>query len=315
MRPYLILFLVGIVLAAVAALAVRNTAPPPEPEKPVITAAPSSRILVAQEKISTGSFIRADKSLAWADWPADKVKSPPFIMESGTKLESFNGAVARREIQIGEPVTSGMLLKAGEGGFMAAVLNPKMRAVSVAVDATSGNAGFIFPGDKVDAIVTHAIPAQVGGDIHVSETFVENVRVLAVDQMLDNPENKAVLAKTVTLEVTPRQAEAVNVAAQMGKISLSLRSIATEEVASGHNETPAALSSEQDGAAGGADGGLSALYPPEPIPASLPAGAYPPSSYTRDSDISKLISPNMDTGRVKVRLMRGKEATEIEFQK
>jgi len=110
-----------------------------------------------------------------------------------------------------------------------------MRAVSVAVNATSGNAGFISPGDRVDLIVTHRIKIQGGGETGaqesvVSETFVHNVRVLAVDQMLDNPENKAILAKTVTVEVNDTQAEQIAVATEMGKISMALRSLTTEQI-------------------------------------------------------------------------------------
>jgi len=99
------------------------------------------------------------------------------------------------------------------------------------VNATSGNAGFISPGDRVDLIITHRIKIQSGGEGRgqesvVSETFVRNVRVLAVDQMLDNPENKAILAKTVTVEVNDAQAEQIAVATEMGKISMALRSLA-----------------------------------------------------------------------------------------
>lgn len=112
--------------------------------------------------------------------------------------------VARRAIQKGEPILKTVLVKSNEGGFMSAVLEPGKRAVSIAVDSTSGNAGFIFPGDKVDLILTHSVTNQ-SVQTRASETFVEDVRVLAVDQMLDNPENKAVLAKTVTLEVTPNR--------------------------------------------------------------------------------------------------------------
>jgi pilus assembly protein CpaB len=121
-------------------------------------------------------------------------------------------------------------MKSGEGGFMSAVLNPGMRAVSIAVTPTSGNAGFISPGDHVDLIVTHRI--KTGGNANsggsesvVSETFARNVRVVAIDQMLDNPDNKAIIAKTITVEVTSRQAEEVAVASAMGTISVALCSL------------------------------------------------------------------------------------------
>ena len=122
-------------------------------------------------------------------------------------------------------------MKAGAGGLLSAVLNPGMRAVSISVNSTSGNAGFILPGDYVDLILTREISRNINTGreqevrkIVFSKIFVQDVRILAVDQMLDNPENKALLAKTVTVEVTPTQAQEIAVAAELGKISLSLRS-------------------------------------------------------------------------------------------
>src|SRR5262249_21137290 len=137
----------------------------------------------------------------------------------------------------GEPITVSALIKPGAGGFLSAVLEPGKRAVSIAVSATSGTAGFIFPGDRVDMIVTHRLKVkeissnsnqQDSTESVVSETFVEDVRGGAGDQMLDNPKNKAIPAKTVTLEVSPEQAEKVNVAVELGKISLALRSLASD---------------------------------------------------------------------------------------
>src|SRR5262249_33221826 len=144
-----------------------------------------------------------------------------MLTNKNSKAADFTGAVARRAIIKGEPIQKNLLVKSNEGGFMSAVLEGGKRAVSIAVDSTSGNAGFIFPGDRVDLILTHAVTKQTV-QTRASETFVEDVRVLAVDQMIDNPENKsAVLAKTVTLEVSPKQAEEINLAKDLGKISLS----------------------------------------------------------------------------------------------
>jgi len=181
------------------------------------------KVLVATVDIPAGNFIRADKQLAWAEYPKNMI-SPSFILPDAHKIEEFNGGLARNAIAAGTPVVLSSVVRANEGGFMSAVLNPGKRAISVAVNQTSGNAGFIFPGDKVDLILTHKVSFGLA-----SETFIEDLRVLAIDQMLSNPENKAVVAKTVTLEVTPKQAEKINVAISLGAISLSLRSLASEE--------------------------------------------------------------------------------------
>lgn len=231
-RP-IILFVVSLVIAAFVAMGVRSrlqTTPPPQEVKT------ATRVLVAASPIPAGSFIRPEIHLRWMETPPEKIL-PGQLKEGERTAEEFTGAVARRAIGAGEPVTDSLLVKKSEGGFMAAVLLPGMRAVSVAVTATSGNAGFIFPGDRVDVIVTHTIKATQGSadapttgqDLVVSETFLENVRVVAIDQMIDNPDNKAVVAKTVTLEVSPKQAQMVSVADEMGKLSLSLRSLNTTE--------------------------------------------------------------------------------------
>lgn len=298
MRPYIILAIIGVIVAGLAALAVRSTVTTPQ-QQAEAPAVATARILIAKETIPAGTFVQAEKHLAWGEWPADKVQSPPYIADD-TDMTTFNGAVARRTLFAGEPVSMGAMVKAGEGGFMSAVLQAGKRAVSVPVNATTGNAGFIFPGDNVDLILTHTIQGLVGQSF-ASETFVENVRVLAVDQSLDNPENKALLANTVTLEVSPRQAEAINVALEMGQISLALRSLAADP----EQDNTAHASTEQteeefEGI------GLEHFYPEDSMSA--------PRQFTRDSDISKLLGSGGDGAPARVRLIRGGETTELEFR-
>ncbi len=254
-------------------------------------APPSTRVMVAGADIPAGGFVRADYHLSFADWPEKNI-TEAMLTSATTKLEDYEGSVARRAIKKGEPITSGSLVKSTEGGFMSAVLEPGKRAVSVAVDAVAGNAGFIFPGDHVDLILTHQMNVA-GGVERASETFIEDARVLAVDQMLDNPENAPVLAKTVTLEVTPKQAEEINVAKDLGKISLSLRSLANKEL--------------ED-----------AAKKPEPtnfddVLSNMEQAPLPPSNVTRDTDVSKVITPR-DAAGSHVRVLRGgAEPEEIEF--
>ncbi len=156
-------------------------------------------------------------------------------------MMDFNGAVVRRQIHAGDAIPASALMKAGSGGLLSAVLNPGMRAVSISVTPNTNDApfvsGFVLPGDYVDLIVTREINRtitngreQEARKIVISKIFVQNVRVLAVDQSLDNPDNKAMVAKTVTVEVTPTQAQEVAVAAELGKISLSLRSAVKTQI-------------------------------------------------------------------------------------
>lgn len=187
---------------------------------------PIGKVLVATRDIAQGNFVQS-QDIEWKDMGEEIAKNPSYIHEGSSTIEAYNGAVVRRSLRAGEPVPQNAITRAGDGGFLSAVLEPGMRAVSIAVNATSGNAGFISPGDRVDLIVTHRIRAtgSHANDTVVSEIFIKDCRVVAIDQMLDNPDNKAVLAKTVTVEVTPKQAAEVAVAMEMGKISVALRSL------------------------------------------------------------------------------------------
>lgn len=130
---------------------------------------------------------------------------------------------------------------------------------------------------------------------------MENVRVLAVDQMLDNPENKALLAKTVTLEVQPRQAEAINVALEMGKISLALRSLAVDDATQAAQAPAPAV--ETDAVK------LEDFYPDTAAPTASDR------HYTRDSDISRLLGGNGSSSQMmRVRVIRGETSSELEFR-
>lgn len=239
-----ILILVTGLIAAFVVISLKNRMSQPDQvvanDTPVV-----ARVLVAKRELSPGSFVQGSQDLDWMNAPEGSDGNENILREGAVQIDDFNGAVVRRALRAGEMIPPAALMKAGEGGFLSAVLEPGMRAVSIAVNATSGTAGFISPGDRVDLLVTHRIKthtsssgAEFGGEESVvSETFVHNVRVVAVDQMLDNPENKAILAKTVTVEVTPRQAEQVSVAAEMGKISMALRSVANATVVANSNGT------------------------------------------------------------------------------
>jgi pilus assembly protein CpaB len=250
----LIIMLVVAVVLAFGVIALRGMAPS-EP-LPAVVEQKIVRILIAKRDIPQGTVIQPLSDLDWKELPASEsassslqaegetttaenattgsdVPKGDYLHEGEVRMEDFAGAIVRRPLYAGDNITSDALTRAGAGGVMSAVLESGMRAVSIAVNPTSGNAGFVSPGDRIDLIVTHRVhPGGAGsntGGLVVSETFVHNVRVIAVDQQIDNPENKAVLAKTITVEVTPRQAEQVAVAADLGKVSLVLRSLASDE--------------------------------------------------------------------------------------
>src|SRR5258708_15650179 len=191
-------------------------------EAPV--AAPALQVLVARNAIHTGQIVKPD-DMRWQSWPQGSL-APTYIVEGKRPLSDFVGAVVRGSIAAGEPITEGKLVLAGTRGFMAAVLQPGMRAVSVPISATSAVSGFIYAGDRVDVLLTHLLRSQGSGQHSATPTILRNARVIAMDQKLDfSPGDKPDVGKTATLELTPKQTQLVTPPVQMGDISLVLRSL------------------------------------------------------------------------------------------
>ncbi len=223
----------------------------------VTPAAPAQKVLVARAVIHTGHIVKPD-DLRWQAWPAGDL-APAYVVEGKRQVKDFVGAVARGPVGAGEPITETKLVLAGTRGFMSAVLQPGMRAVSVPVTATSAVSGFIYAGDRVDVLLTHVLSSPQGQH-DVTETILRNARVIAMDQKVDfTPTDKPDVAKTATLELTPKQSEIVTLAVKMGDLSLVLRSLQENDQ--------------------GGDPETVENAPPEPG-----------DSYTRDAQVSPLIS-------------------------
>ena len=236
-----------------ALLAVKISSREPEPAQ--IVAAPTEAprvdtidVLVASKDLSVGYRIAAG-DLVWQSFPKTGIAEVYVnrLAKAGA-AEEFVGLVVRSAFLAGEPVREQRLMKA-DRGFMSVILSPGMRASAVEVKAASTAGGFILPNDHVDVILTRAAPKAAGGggggDAYVSETILANVRVLAVDQQVSEGkgDSAAMLAKdTVTLEVTPRQAEVLAQSTQLGSIALALRALRDRE---------GAPPEEDDGSAGG----------------------------------------------------------------
>ncbi|WP_448190630.1 Flp pilus assembly protein CpaB [Azospirillum sp. sgz301742] len=200
--------------------------PAPAPTAAAPAAPKALRVLVAAGDVPAGTLVQPSH-LRWRAWPEEDGVAKTYMVEGQRTVEEFNGAVMRQGMRAGEPVVEGRLVKPGDRGFLAAVLTPGNRAVTVAINGVSGIAGFIFPGDRVDLILTQLIKEgpQQERERRASETVLSDVRVLALDQRLNDQKGEAKPAQLATLEVTPRQAEAVSLAVEMGRLSLSLRSL------------------------------------------------------------------------------------------
>src|SRR6185295_56678 len=139
------------------------------------------------------------------------------------------GSIARQSFYTGEPIREAKLIKAKGSGYMAAILPTGMRAISTEISAETGAGGFILPNDHVDVILSRRdreAEKAAGVEVHSSETILANVRVLAIDQTVEEKNGqRVVVGKTATLELTPRQAETLTQSRQLGTLSLALRSL------------------------------------------------------------------------------------------
>lgn len=194
----------------------------PEPEK-------LPQVLVATKPLPVGTIVGPD-AFRFQPWPNELMEAAYFVQGKADQAKLV-GSVVRVAVSAGQPITLGALIKPGDRGFLAAALSPGMRAMTVPVSVEASVAGFIFPGDRVDLLLTQTVAG--GGDgppLLTSETFLRNVRVLATDQRTSalGEDGKPVVQTfgNVTLELTPRLVEKVNVALRAGTLSLALRSLA-----------------------------------------------------------------------------------------
>lgn len=234
MEPKKIALLVGaLVVAAIAAVTAKNMfGQAAAPQAQAVVAAPvvdGPEVLVATRALPVGTIIEPD-SFRYQPWPKELIQNAYYIKGSADPA-ALAGTVVRNPVTAGQPLTQGSLVKPGDRGFLAAALGAGMRAVTVTVSTATGVAGFIFPGDRVDMVLTQTVTGEGGPSLKASETFARNIRVLATDQKAiaeeDDKGNKKVTPfAAVTLEVTPRLAEKIAVSQSIGQLSLSLRSIA-----------------------------------------------------------------------------------------
>jgi pilus assembly protein CpaB len=256
-RKKLVLLLGALIIAIGTALAARSMfAGTPAPQAAAAPAVPQGpKVLVAKRALPVGTIVTAD-AIGYQLWPQEMVQDAYFI-DGEADMDQLLGTVVRNPITAGEPVTQGSLVAPGDRGFLAAALSPGMRATTVSVSATSGVGGFVFPGDRVDMLLTQTVSGGDEGSLQTTETILRNLRVLATDrstQSTTNPDGKTVVRaiRTVTFEVTPRIAEKISVAQKIGSLSLVLRSIADNQseleraIASGEVDMPDGASREDE---------------------------------------------------------------------
>ena len=246
-----------------------------------IAVRPMAKVLVAAKDLEPGKRL-TDADLAWKDWPVDEV-NPVFITDGSTPVPAkpanenaaekasgavervakaateiagtgaksdYVGSVVREPILAGEPIVARKIVRAGDSGYLAAYLEPGMRAMAIGVTVESAAGGFILPGDRVDVVLTaetNRAGATEGAtkSKFVSGVVLQNLKVLAIDQSTRaGDDEQAVVGATATLEVRPQDAELLAQAKAEGELSLALRSYADTAGPSGATRRRAAAGAQ-----------------------------------------------------------------------
>ncbi len=336
----LALLIGALVVAAVTAVMAKHMSNASSaPIAMAAAAAPTGpQVLVATRPLPVGTILVPD-SFKFQPWPKDVIDGAYYVQgAAGVEPGKMAGWVVRNAITAGQPLTQGSLVSPGDRGFLAAALSPGMRAVTVAVSGASAVAGFVFPGDRVDVVLTEEIAASGDGSqsLKTAATILRNVRVLATDQRTDNmptPDGKTAVSTftMVTVEATPKLAEKIAVSQKLGSLSLSLRPLAddTQEleraIASGAVKVPAGsdpraekqmmldiASRPQDSGTTFTTGGEVSRFARSTIPSQRPVGLGPatPNGATGGTAAAAPGGAPVVTGPV-VRVSRGANVTAV----
>ncbi len=200
------------------------------PQQVIVEAAPqleTEQVLVAAGDIGVGRTLTS-VDLTWKEWPREAASQ--FITRSASPgaIEDIERAIVRTPFYMGEPIREQKIVRADGSGYMSAILPRGMLAVAIDIDPTRSAGGFVLPNDRVDIILTQSSDSDDGGPDYVSRTILENVRVLAIDQSVEDSGDgdKVVIGETATVELDRSQAEALSSASEIGQLQLALRSLA-----------------------------------------------------------------------------------------
>ncbi|KAG1702700.1 hypothetical protein GQR58_004203 [Nymphon striatum] len=217
-------------VAAVGAFVVANNIANTEQEVVTVTEqAPQiqlEEVLVATRNISLGTSLKPDM-VEWVKWPKEGL-SEGFILKTdapdGLNIEA-DPAIARSQFFVGEPIRESKIVRAGNG-YMSAILPTGQQAIATSISTATSAGGFILPNDRVDVIMTRQGEEDEGGNF-ITESVLENVRVLAIDQTIEEQDGEAVVVgSTATLQLDPEQVKILTVAQQMAdRLTLALRSL------------------------------------------------------------------------------------------
>jgi pilus assembly protein CpaB len=236
MSSTLRLSIITVLLLAMAALgliAYNMNLPKPVVQVTENTPAPLTiGYFVAARPLPRGTLAR-EEDFAVRSVPSDSVPTGAILDTPDARI-GFRGSLVRKFLDTGSPVTSQDVLRPRDRGFLASVLAPDSRAISIKVDAESGVSGLVWPGDYVDVVLTQVVDKADPAQGTLSETVLHNVRIVAIDQEIvqGGPANNATagkVAKTVSLQLAPEQVKKITVAGELGKLSLAVRAAVDQQ--------------------------------------------------------------------------------------
>lgn len=216
--------IVGIGVAGGAVYYAQTQLNAPATQTTAVAAPEVVRVIATSQEIAFGQTIE-QHMLTTIEWPAGSVPAGA-ITDIATLVPSGGGEPrrAKRTMAQGELILPSKISDWGEKVTIVQTIGENNRAISISVNAQTGVGGFVTPGDEVDIVLTRG-----GGDDLRAVTILQKIRVIGVDQRSDEQNEQAAVARTVTVEVTPEQGQKLALAQRAGTLSLSLRSLATEE--------------------------------------------------------------------------------------
>lgn len=237
MRPNSILILViAIVMGGIAAFLARNWLLSRTEATAVTTT-----IVVASKELPFGTPLTED-NVAEIKWGAAVTPSGSFSSKKDLFKEGRRISLAT--VQANEPILNSKITGPGERASLSTLLDKDKRAITIRVDDVRGVAGFILPNDRVDVVLIRSA-TDAGGRRDVSDLLLQDVKVIAVDQIASEQKDKPTIAKAVTLEVTPFQAQKISLASNIGHLSLILRKAGDSNVVADRRVTESDLSASE----------------------------------------------------------------------
>jgi pilus assembly protein CpaB len=242
MKPARVVVLIIAIAAGGIAALLAGRSEAPQPALAPVAQLETADVLVAASDIGLGSTV-SSQDLRWQTWPAESAAGSQFIRRNDNPdaINQLAGSITRQSFATGEPIRDAKLIKAKGSGYMAAILPKGKRAIAIDITPDTSAAGFILPNDHVDIILSRRenkdADRAAGADTHTGEIILANIRVLAIDQTVEEKNGqRVVVGKTATLELSPRQSEQLARAKMMGVLTLSLRSLVDFDAVGGGEE-------------------------------------------------------------------------------